>query len=93
MKSIYIVISQTGTWLSTLIKLYTGTVYHVSLSLENSLSDMYSFCRINPVNPFSGGFAEKASMMVCIKCFLIVDVLYTDCELQTNIEKYKNRRL
>jgi len=61
MKSIYIVISQTGTWLSTLIKLYTKEQYnHVSLSLENSLSDMYSFGRINPVNPFSGGFARES---------------------------------
>lgn len=60
MKSIYIVISQTGTWLSTLIKLYTKQKYnHVSISLENSLSDMYSFGRINPSNPFSGGFAQK----------------------------------
>lgn len=61
MKSIYIVISQTGTWLSTLIKLYTRQQYnHVSISLENSLSDMYSFGRINPVNPFSAGFTKES---------------------------------
>lgn len=61
MKSIYIVISQTGTWLSTLIKLYTKQKYnHVSISLENSLSDMYSFGRINPVNPFSAGFTRES---------------------------------
>lgn len=49
--------SQTGTWLSKLIKMYTGEEYnHISISLDDTLSTMYSFGRINPVNPFSGGF-------------------------------------
>ncbi|WP_139902374.1 hypothetical protein [Clostridium thermarum] len=57
MKAVYIVMSQTGTWLSKMIKLYTKLSYnHISLSLDESLSTMYSFGRVNPINPFSGGF-------------------------------------
>ena len=57
-KALYLVMSQTGTWLSRLIKAYTKEEYnHISISLDDSLSTMYSFGRTNPVNPFSGGFA------------------------------------
>jgi hypothetical protein len=56
-KAVYLVMSQTGTWLSRAIKVYTKLSYnHISLSLDDSLSTMYSFGRINPINPFSGGF-------------------------------------
>jgi len=57
MKKIYIVISQTGTILSKIIKLVTKKEYnHASLSMEGSLEKMYSFGRKDPYNPFIGVF-------------------------------------
>lgn len=60
MKKIYIVMTQTGTLLSRVIKLYTGCEYaHVSISLDKNLDEMYSFGRLNPYNPFWGGFIHE----------------------------------
>lgn len=57
MKKIYIVLTQTGTMLSKIIKAYTKDEFsHVSISLDISLDEMYSFGRLNPYNPFKGGF-------------------------------------
>ena len=100
-KSIYIVISQTGTWLSTLIKLYTKQkINHVSISLENSLSDMYSFGRINPSNPFSGGFAQESIYDGVYKMFpncrcAIYRITVTDEQynkVKEIIEEFKRKR-
>ncbi len=58
--NIYLVFSQTGTWLAKLLKNITGEKYvHVSISLDNDLNKMYSFGRINPNNPLSGGFVQE----------------------------------
>ena len=53
---IYIVFSKTGTWLSRSIGVVTGSNYtHVSLSFDSQFDKMYTFGRLNPNNPFSGG--------------------------------------
>lgn len=60
MKSIYLVLSQTGTVLSRTIKLISGKNYnHVSISLNEDLSYMYSFGRKNAYNPFIGSFVVE----------------------------------
>jgi len=60
MKKIYIVLTYTGTILSRIIKGYTGAEFsHVSLSLNENLTEMYSFGRLNPYNPFIGGFVHE----------------------------------
>ena len=60
-RKIYIVISQTGTILSRILKLVTGAEYnHASISLSDDLSQMYSFGRIHPYNPFWGGFVMES---------------------------------
>lgn len=57
MKKIYIVLTHTGTFLSKIIKTYTKDEFsHVSISLDISLNEIYSFGRLNPYNPFIGGF-------------------------------------
>lgn len=57
---IYLVFTQTGTWLSKLIYLATGMKYaHTSLCLNHHFTQMYSFGRVNPDNPFSGGFVVE----------------------------------
>lgn len=60
MKKIYIVLTYTGTILSRIIKLYTKAEFsHVSIALDSELKEMYSFGRLNPYNPFIGGFVHE----------------------------------
>lgn len=60
MKKIYIVLTHTGTTLSKIIKSYTKDEFsHVSISLDVELNEMYSFGRLNPYNPFWGGFIHE----------------------------------
>lgn len=60
MRSIYLVMSQTGTLLSRAIKVFTGDKYnHISLSFDDDLSQMYSFGRKYPRNPFIGVFVVE----------------------------------
>lgn len=60
MKKIYIILTYTGTILSKIVKIYTRREYsHVSISLKEDLTKMYSFGRINPYNPFNGGFVHE----------------------------------
>ena len=57
MRCIYLVLSQTGTVLSRTIKFVTKKEYnHISLALDSSLVNMYSFGRKYPNNPFVGTF-------------------------------------
>lgn len=59
---IYLVITQTGTWLSRILKAVTGAEYnHVSLSLSPDLTAMYSFGRVHPYNPFWAGFVVESA--------------------------------
>ena len=60
-KQIFIVITQTGTMLSRILKRITGAEYnHASLSLSRDLTRMYSFGRRHPYNPFWGGFVIES---------------------------------
>lgn len=59
-KNVYIVLTSTGTALSQIIKSYTkGKYNHVSISLNEELTEMYSFGRKNPINPLDGGFVKE----------------------------------
>ena len=58
---LYIVLSQTGTIPSRMLKKVTGAPYnHVSVSLDRNLRTMYSFARRHPYNPFWGGFIRES---------------------------------
>ncbi len=60
MKKIYIILTYTGTILSRIIKYYTKDEFsHVSIALDSQLIKMYSFGRLNPYNPFWGGFVQE----------------------------------
>lgn len=60
MKDIYIVLTHTGTTLSSIIKYYTKEKYsHVSIGLDSDLKELYSFGRLNPYNPYKGGFVHE----------------------------------
>lgn len=59
-KEVFIVLTYTGTILSKIIKVYTGAEFsHVSIALDKELEEMYSFGRLNPYNPFIGGFVHE----------------------------------
>jgi len=59
-REIYILSSHTGTVLSKLVKVFTRAEFsHVSISLDKELNGMYSFGRLNPYNPFIGGFVHE----------------------------------
>lgn len=60
MKKVYVILSYTGTLLSRIIKGYTKNEFsHVSIALDLELNEMYSFGRLNPYNPFWGGFVHE----------------------------------
>lgn len=59
-KKIYIVFTYTGTIISKIVKFYTKEEFsHISIALDEDLKEMYSFGRLNPYNPFSGGFVKE----------------------------------
>ncbi len=57
---VYLVISQTGTILSLILKFFTKAKYnHASISLEDKLDEMYSFGRKYPYNVFYGALVKE----------------------------------
>ena len=91
MKSIYIVLTHTGTVLSRIIKNYTQDEFsHVSISLDKELKEMYSFGRLNPYNPFWGGFVQEGINFGTFKRFRkTVCKIYS---LKITEEQYNNVR-
>ena len=60
MRKIYIILTHTGTILSTIIRYYTKDEFsHISIALDADLEQMYSFGRLNPYNPFWGSFVHE----------------------------------
>ncbi|MDF2647346.1 MAG: hypothetical protein K0Q73_3151 [Paenibacillus sp.] len=58
--SIYVLLSDTGTLFTTLIKSFTSAPYnHASLALDTDLNDLFSFGRKYPTNPWAAGFVEE----------------------------------
>ena len=57
---IYIIVTQTGTIVARLIKCFTKAPYnHSSISSDEKLSEMYSFCRYNKRLPLPAGFSQE----------------------------------
>lgn len=82
MKKIYIVLSQTGTLFSKILRLFTGAEFnHSSISLDSSLTKMYSFGRLNPYNPFIGGFVEEGKNIGTFKRFYKTKALVFEVEI------------
>ena len=67
---IYVIVTQTGTVLSRILKLFTHARYnHASVSDDETLESMYSFGRLNPYNPFHGGFVREGKSVGTFKRF------------------------
>lgn len=91
-RQIYVVISQTGTFLSRILKRITGAQYnHASLSLSPTLQNMYSFGRMNPYNPFWGGFVTESPNFGTFKRFSNTRVIVLALDISE--ENYENMRL
>lgn len=98
MQKIYIILTHTGTILSKIIKIYTKDEFsHVSIALDNKLTEMYSFGRLNPYNPFKGGFIHEYLDKGTFKRFKktkakIIEIEINDNQfslLKSNISEFK----
>ncbi|MFS0777852.1 hypothetical protein ABC255_17875 [Neobacillus sp. 3P2-tot-E-2] len=59
-KQMYLLLTNTGSFLTKLIKLYTKKPYnHASIAFDCQLSEVYSFGRKTVRNPFIGGFVKE----------------------------------
>ena len=101
MEKIYIVLTHTGTTLSKIIKTFTKDEFsHVSIALDINLSEMYSFGRLNPYNPFWGGFVHEYINKGTFKRFYktrakIYSLEITDEQyksIKNSIEQIKNHK-
>lgn len=88
MKNIYLVISQTGSILSRIIKRVTGDKYsHASIALQEDLSCMYSFGRIFKNFPIIGGFVKESPYYGAMQKFSDADIAVV--ELTVPDDKYQ----
>ncbi|WP_099156676.1 hypothetical protein [Virgibacillus ndiopensis] len=59
-EKVYILLTDTGTIFTRMIKFYTKRPYnHASISFDSNLDEVYSFGRKNVKNPFIGGFVKE----------------------------------
>jgi len=57
---IYILMTDTGTWFTRLIRLFTGSPFnHASIAFDPELTEVYSFGRKHAHIPWSGGFVRE----------------------------------
>ena len=104
-KTLYLVVSHSGTFISNVVRLVTRDKYsHVSISLNDSLTEMYSFGRKTAYNPFVGRYVKQSRFSGMFKRFsktnvavIKVDVpeqIYNDIkndleQMYVNREQYK----
>lgn len=70
MKSVYIVMTATGTWFSKCIGLYTRARYnHASICLDSGINEFYSFGRKITWFPLIGGFVIEHKDTGLFKAF------------------------
>jgi len=100
-KWVYIMLTDTGTWLNKVVKKYTDAPYnHASIGLDENLETLYSFGRKKPKNPFYGGFVKEDVVSGTYrhfpntKCVLyrlqITDKQYK--RIRRIIKKFENRK-
>lgn len=101
MNDVYILLTDTGSILTRLIKRVTKSPYnHVSISFDEDLESVYSFGRKNPYNPFIGGFVRESIYSGTFKRFknttcMVLKFQVPDDEyemLKSNINFFINHR-
>lgn len=59
-RKVYLLLTDTGTLFTRMIKLYTKQCHnHASVGFDCELTEVYSFGRKRPRNPFVGGFVKE----------------------------------
>ena len=88
MKKIYVVVSQTGSIVSRIIRRVTGDKYtHASIAFEEDPTSMYSFGRIYKNFPIWGGFVKESPSHGAMKKFRTADIVVV--QLSVPEEKYR----
>ncbi|WP_206109997.1 hypothetical protein [Paenibacillus albicereus] len=65
-RGLYILLTDTGTLFTRLIKTYTGAPYnHASLALDPCLRQMFSFGRKDLAHPLAAGFVREEAERMC----------------------------
>ncbi len=81
-EKVYIVLSQTGSIVSRILKLVTRAPYnHSSIAFTEDLNAMYSFGRLRPYNPFVGGFVEESLNRGTFKRFRDTKIMVLELEV------------
>lgn len=87
-KYVYVVISRTPTSTGKLIRIFLKAKYnHASISLDENLSQMYSFCRLSVSNPLVGGIIRESAFTLAMG--LDEDVAINIYRIPVTIEKYE----
>lgn len=77
MPTIYLILSQTGTLPSRAFKQITRQPFnHLSISLNQDLTLLYSFARRTPHNPFNAGFIQE-----CLRTGTFASFPQTQCQI------------
>jgi len=101
-RNVYLLLTDTGTLFTRMIKLYTKECYnHASIGFDRDLQEVYSFGRKRPRNPFIGGFVKEdihSSLFKNANCavyvFNVTEAQYNDMlqlikEIEENQKKYR----
>ncbi|MGH4123541.1 MAG: hypothetical protein ACREV6_11510 [Clostridium sp.] len=87
-KYVYVIISRTPTSMGKIIrKLLKEKYNHASISLDENLSQMYSFCRLSVSNPLVGGIIRESVFTLTIG--LKDDVPINVYRIPVTLEQYE----
>lgn len=98
MGKIYVMLSATNSMLSTAIGTVTKKKYnHISIAFDKELTEVYSFGRLEPSNPFNGGFSrEQVTSNFYLKAACqIYELEVTEAQLEklrTSINRYEENK-
>ena len=85
---VYVIISRTPTSMGKVIRRFLkGKYNHASISLDEKLSQMYSFCRLAVSNPLVGGIIRESVFTLTIG--LLDDVPIKVYRIPVTLEQYE----
>lgn len=90
-KYVYVILTQTGTWVSRAIQFFTKAPYnHSSIAGDSKLEEMYSFCRYYKHRPLPAGFSQEHVNTCVFGMFAYIPcVVY---RIPVSEEEYENYR-
>lgn len=89
-KRIFVILTQTGTMPAKIIKLITKAPYnHTSITSDEELLDLYSFCRKHKMTPLPAGFVNEWEIGVFDMFNIIPCEVYQFDVTKEQFEKYQ----